>query len=545
MKLPVAAPPRGRFDAGRTGAGIALLCLAAAAAVVLGVGSVAAGPPGKPAASATPPAISDPQARSLAAMRYGNQVDGRVAFHADLGSPGTGARVGGFVDWQRSLVYLASVAVDDAGGAGASQPSTATPGPADGLVQAVPGLIAIHAGRPAAPSPSASAAPDAYPVPPATPPVDGWRLRPLDPTATNGAAFDGLVALLFGLAADRPDDAAQLAGSGARFVRRDKVSTVPVSVFTTSPRPGVRPLFLQPSGEPSASATPASPAQAPSTPASAQPSTPASPQPSEAAGIAGPATYWLDDNARLRRVDAVLGGGLPIRVDFQRVPTATPAAIEQLGGAPVAPRPVTADEALLLAELPVRDRTARGGSVALTVPVGASGLMQAAGWLDWRTPAAYLALRDVDNAGAGTLLRADRTGVLSRTGPPADTPPLKPPTDGWTQATWAQRPSTSVDIDLLLTTVIGLGSGVREDPSPLRTSASWLRTDTIGTVPVTVFEIRAGGETVPGHARLRYWVDRDGVLRRLEVRTAGGGYGYLDLVPGAVPVLPKPLPSGR
>jgi hypothetical protein len=132
------------------------------------------------------------------------------------------------------------------------------------------------------------------------------------------------------------------------------------------------------------------------------------------------------------------------------------------------------------------------------------------------------------------LLRAERTGVLSRTGPPADTPPLRPPADGWTRSAWNQRPNTSSDIDLLLTTVIGLGSGTLGDPTALRSSASWLRTDTIGAVPVTVFELRG----------LRYWVGRDGVLRRLEVHTASGGYGYLDLVPGTVPVLPKPT-AGR
>jgi hypothetical protein len=526
----VAAPPRGRFDAGRTGAGIALLCLAAAAAAVLGVGSLSARAPHKPPSS--PPPISDPQARSLAAMRYGNQLDGRVAIHADLGSPGTGVRIGGWIDWQRQLVYLASVA--------------ATPGPADGLLQAVPGLIAVHAGRPAdtPPSPSPSATPGGYPMPPATPPVDGWRLRPLDPTAASGAAFDELVATLFALASDRPDDAAQLAGSGARFLRRDTVSTVPVSVFTAPPRLGQR------------SASPMSP-ESPSASPSASPLPPVSPSaspsvsplllvsPSAPAAAAGPATYWLDDNARLRRLDAVLGGGLPMRVDFDRGERSAPAAIALLGGAPVQPRAVTADEAKMLAELPVRDRAARGGQVTLAVPVGGAGLVEATGWLDWRTPAAYLALRDLDDPGAGTLLRADRTGVTSRGAGSATAPPLKPPADGWTQSTWGQRAdnAATVDVDTLLTTALNLGSGTRGDPSPLHTTASWLRTDAIDAVPVTVFEIRGARETVPGQARLRYWVDRDGVLRRLEVRTAGGGYGRLDLTPGAVPVLPKPTPG--
>jgi hypothetical protein len=39
---------------------------------------------------------------------------------------------------------------------------------------------------------------------------------------------------------------------------------------------------------------------------------------------------------------------------------------------------------------------------------------------------------------------------------------------------------------------------------------------------------------------MRYWVDRDGTLRRLEVRTRSGAYGYLDVVPGPVPTLPRP-----
>jgi hypothetical protein len=520
VKLPVAAPPRGRFDAGRTYAGIALLCLAAAAATVLGVGTMSAGAPRKPAASSSPPAISDAQARSLAAMRYGNLTDGRVAFHADLGSPGTGTRVAGWIDWQRPMVYLASLA--------------ATPGPADGLAQAVPGLIAIRAGR-------IAGAPDGYPPPPATPPADGWRLRPLDPTAASGAAFDQLTALLFGLAADKPDDAGQVAGSGVRYLRRDTVSNVPVSVFTAPPRPnaapsGTSPFYAVPLFG-SASPVPSAPSASPS---------PASPAPS--ASTAGPATYWLDDSSRLRRLDIVLGANLPVRIDFDRVKVPALNAVALLGGAPVQPRPVTADEARMLAELPVKDRAAKGGTVTVSVPVGAAGMVRATGWLDWRIPAFYLALRDLDDPAAASLLRAERTGVTTRggaTGGGVDgSPPLRPPADGWNQSTWAQRggDSGTVDLDALLTTVVNLGGGTRQDPSPLRTTANWLRTDSIGGVPVTVFEIRGGTETAaPGHARLRYWVDRDGVLRRLEIRTAGGGYGYLDLTPGTPPVLPKPV----
>jgi hypothetical protein len=531
VKLPVAAPPRGRFDAGRTGAGIALLCLAAAAAVVLGLGSVSAGNPHPSTSTSTSrtPAISDPQARSLAQMRYGNQLDGQVAFHADLGDPGSDVKVGGWIDWRRPLVYLASLAD--------------TPGPADGLVQGVPGLVAVHAGRP-----SGTPTVDGFPMPPDTPPVDGWRPRPLNPAATSGAAFDELVTMLFGLATDRPDVASQLVGAGARFVRRDAVSTVPVDVFTV-PTPSPSPSKSAPSVPSLAPLSPLAPASSgsPSSLASASASAVA---PSVAASVpgAGPMTYWLDDNSRLRRLDTTLGGDLPLRIDFDRTkPAAAPVAIELLGGLPVNPRPVTATEALMLAELPVRARAATGGTVTLTVPAPA-GVLAADGWLDWRTPAAYFAVRDVDDPGSGSLLRADRTTATTRIGGLTGTatmPPLRPPSDTWTQSTWAQRAAVpdDVDLDTLLTTVLGLGSGTRMDPNPLRTTASWLRTDTVGTVSVNVFELRDGAETVPGQGLLRYWVDKDGLLRRLEVRTAGGGYGWLDLTPGPVPVLPKPTPK--
>jgi hypothetical protein len=80
------------------------------------------------------------------------------------------------------------------------------------------------------------------------------------------------------------------------------------------------------------------------------------------------------------------------------------------------------------------------------------------------------------------------------------------------------------------------------DPAPLRKRASWLREDTLAGVPVTVFEIRGLAETgtAPGDGLLRYWVDRSGVLRRIEVRTGDRAYGYLDVSVGPVPALSAP-----
>ena len=195
----------------------------------------------------------------------------------------------------------------------------------------------------------------------------------------------------------------------------------------------------------------------------------------------------------------------------------------------------------MLAEVPVRDRATKGGTITASVPIGTSGLVQADGWLDWRTPATYLATSDPDTA-RSSLVRADRAAVLFRDGAQSGPPPLRPPTDAWTQSRWSER-ADEPDSDLfaLLRAALDAGSGVRGDSTSLRAAASWLRSDSVDGVPVEVFEIRGSAETVPGQARLRYWVGHDGVLRRLEIRTAAGGYGYLDVTLGTVPVLPRPV----
>jgi hypothetical protein len=278
----------------------------------------------------------------------------------------------------------------------------------------------------------------------------------------------------------------------------------------------------------------------------------ASPSALPFAGNGGQVTYWLDDNAKLRRLDALLRKDLPVRVDFNRDDRATPAVVEVLGGAPIAPRPVSAAEAQQLARLPVRDHAAHGGRVAITLPFSPAGLLHADGWLDWAGTAAYLGVRDADDPGRDTLVWADRTGVVTRTvpgnqpnggTPPVSPPPLKPPAGGWQLTTWAQHDRQgSSDLDILLGAALAATGTTAQDAAKLRPRASWLRTDTLAGVPVTVYEVRGPGETgtPPGQGLLRYWVDGSGVLRRVQVRTGDHAFGYLDVTPGPVPKLTRP-----
>jgi hypothetical protein len=126
---------------------------------------------------------------------------------------------------------------------------------------------------------------------------------------------------------------------------------------------------------------------------------------------------------------------------------------------------------------------------------------------------------------------------------PTGPPPAHPPTGGWRLATWAEHDSQgSSDLDVLLGAALaatGTGPG---DSAKIRQRASWLREDVLAGAPVTVYEIRGPAEsgTAPGDGLLRYWLDRTGMLRRLEVRTGDHAFGYLDVSTSPTPPLTAP-----
>lgn len=75
-------------------------------------------------------------------------------------------------------------------------------------------------------------------------------------------------------------------------------------------------------------------------------------------------------------------------------------------------------------------------------------------------------------------------------------------------------------------------------PSGQRGAAVRVREDVAGGRTVDVVELRTAD------ARLRYWIDRVGSLRRLELHTAPGAWAQLDLNPASVPRLtPVPRPA--
>lgn len=493
--------------------------------------------------------LSSAEAVRLAGMRLRNFRDGRSGVRATIGPPGREVRLSGWVDWRQPLAYLSVVspAVPTAG----PPPGDSTDGLVTGLIQAVPGVVAVReATDHLSAEPTTATRAPAFAPPPVPPPDDGWRVRPMALADPARAPLDAFVGLLLTTASPGPDDADVLSRSSSRWIRRDLVRGVPVDVLLG---PAVPP------------AIPADAAPTDAAPASGEPSG-ALPAPRSLAAMGGAVRYWLDAGSRLHRLEALLAHGLPVRADLLRADRSAPTAIAFLGGRPISPERVTRAEAVTLATLPRRGRGVGGGAVNAMLPARDGGVIRAGGWLDWRTAAAYLRLTGSGYPGPGTIVWADRRGLTavpgidgadvgprsgaSRQG--AGMPPVPPPDSGWSFTPWPRRTDATGrhDLHLMLTAALAAGAARaggqdRGTVAAIRASAIRLRADTVDDAPVTVYEMRRPDERqlAPGQARLRYWVDPDGLLRRLELRNSTGGFGRLDIVPGQVPPLGAVAPA--
>ncbi|MEU8391639.1 hypothetical protein [Micromonospora sp. NPDC048842] len=434
----------------------------------------------------------------LAAVRVTNLRDLRAGVRVTAGTGAARIELVGWVDWSRSLLYL------DVGGPGA--------GAERGLLQKSGPVLVIRPDPAAVPTPAA---------PPLMPPPDRWRLHRLAPGAHLAPVLD----LLLDLAADRPDTATRAAASdGARWIAREAVPAGPLDVIQA-------PL---PSGAPAASTAIGTPSAA-------------TPAPH------GQTRFWLDQDARLHKLVTVLPGTGAITMIFNRADRPTLRPVDALGGRPGLPRALTDAEQRRLDRLPARLRAHGGATVTLTAPVGTDTNLRGTGWLSWTARTAYLAVADLGVPDRRTLLRRDAAGLARADLPAADAggtaeaparPPLPPPAGGWR----VSRPARD-DLSVLVDAAIAAGSVGQ------RGAAVRVREDV--TAGRTVDVIESG----PADARLRYWLDRDGSLRRLEVQTDAGAWAHLDLQPAVVPRLaanprpaaprptaprsPTPRPGGR
>ncbi|PZF85242.1 hypothetical protein C1I99_29760 [Micromonospora deserti] len=325
------------------------------------------------------------------------------------------------------------------------------------------------------------------------PPADRWRLHDLP----DGRGLAALLDLLFGLAADRAEPAA---AADARWVGRDTVGAEPVDIIEAAP--------------PGTAAPPGS------SPPDASPSPLAAERP----------RYWVDRDARLHRLEIRLPHVGPVTVQLNRTNRPTLRPVDALGGRPGLPRALTAAEHDRLGRLPERLRARGGATVTLTAPLDATTNLRGAGWLSWAGRRAYLAVADLRAPDHRTLLRQDSAGA-ARAQVPAGTvpgtveepgrPPLPPPVVHW------QAGPPGDDLGRLIDAALRAGGTASQ-----RATAKRLRGDSLAGRTVDVIKLRTS------RGPLRYWIDRSGLLRRLELRTRPGAWAQLDLEPGPVPRLP-------
>ncbi|MDG4796656.1 hypothetical protein [Micromonospora sp. WMMD1082] len=351
-------------------------------------------------------------------------------------------------------------------------------GPLRGLAQATPTVLVVRPDPAAVPTPA---------MPPLVPPTDGWRL-PAD------RGLDQLLGLIFALATDRSEPVDGWAG---RWVGREQVNGETVDILAASP-PGTAP--------------------------------PASRDPAATAATTGadPARYWLDPAGRLHRMQASLPGVGPVTVALNRADRPTLRPVEALGGRPGLPRALTAAERDRWRRLPARLRAAGGATVTVTGPVSAATNLRGSGWLNWTSGTAYLGVADLDAAGRQTLVRQHGGKITRIDGHPAGgatgRPPLPPPATGWRAG-----PHRVEALDPLVDAA--LRAAQRTGPQG---SARRVRGDSLAGTTVDVVQVATARGPV------RYWVDRAGLLRRLELRTRAGAWAQLDLDPGRVPRLTPP-----
>lgn len=205
------------------------------------------------------------------------------------------------------------------------------------------------------------------------------------------------------------------------------------------------------------------------------------------------------------------------------------------GGASTAaasgPRPLTTEEAQRLSIMRFTNFDTGVRSIAFEVD-DAGTRYAVEGWVDFEAGMGYSALQ----SGSDRALVAWTAETIGSHAPVGDgeLPPLPPPVTsvddpGWT--TSALSPSSS-RLHAALAVVLEAGHDRPDNPLLLQqTDARWLRSDEVNGVTVDVVAGPTSDHAYDpatstgdgGDATVRYWVDHDGILRRMEVRLGGSG----------------------
>lgn len=178
------------------------------------------------------------------------------------------------------------------------------------------------------------------------------------------------------------------------------------------------------------------------------------------------------------------------------------------------PRPLSIPEAERLALVRFSNYTTGTSAFTASVP-SAGGKLVLDGRIDFVNHHGYAGMRTDgrDDQFSKGLVQWNLARMAFAMNP--STKPIDPvPVIDWQVRALQERGS---ELDGALRLLVNLGSDRPENPQLLlQSSARWLRSDKIGDTAVDIFEGPKQKDATD--ARLRYWVDSDGKLRRLEAK---------------------------
>jgi hypothetical protein len=206
-------------------------------------------------------------------------------------------------------------------------------------------------------------------------------------------------------------------------------------------------------------------------------------------------------------------------------------------GAPE-PRPLSAGEAERLALVRFANYRSRTANFTATVPTGA-GPVALHGRVDFVEHLGYAEMstggrRDDSSAG---LLQWTPSAVAFRGGAGllATDPP---PPDRWHFRPLQPGP----ELDTALRLLLGLGTDRPDNVQLLRqSSARWVRTDSVDGTPVDVLDGPQPARAAQTAARVQYWLDAGGALRRVEARIGDRPDPVVVTFAAAGPPVPAPV----
>ncbi|MFJ4103727.1 hypothetical protein [Amycolatopsis japonica] len=182
------------------------------------------------------------------------------------------------------------------------------------------------------------------------------------------------------------------------------------------------------------------------------------------------------------------------------------------------PRALSTEEAERLALIRFSNYTAEHARFTASVP-SPGGALRLTGRVDFVDHLGYAAMRTDgrDDSSSAGLVQWNLS-TLAYLANPATEPVDPPPMGDWQVRPFARSGS---ELDAALRLLVNLAAD-RPDNAQLlqQSSARWLRKDRVDGVEVDVLEgpQQAGRAPAADGARVRYWVDADGRLKRLEAR---------------------------